>query len=450
MNISKISTRGGKTYHYKARVPKSLHAIDSANGNDPSKIVQITLKTKDRAIALARKDIIDNWILNGRIGKVDFISPREHYQNQLERYTNAPDVIRPTYDAASVFEQPFSRENWVKTGEENTGKDSFLLRETRAALSLGDMNESDLTQEQLAAYVVESEDPIPDRYKYSLRNALRDYRAFRTGEVSTKTLNTYDRAVSVFLGDTPDVALDALKKPQVVLWLDSIKSTYAYSSRSGFLRLLAELFAHSLDRELCTDRSNPFSNHRLGKEKTEKVQQMLDTELLSILDILPKASDRAWAVLARYHGLRLAELAYAKIVVEDEIVCFHVTEIPEDKWKPKTTASKRYVPIRKCLIDYAREHQPNMVKPKTFASRFSTRKCKLYPDRPRVLCFHSLRHRFITLAFQQGYTELQISWASGHVSGQGSGHASQTYFHGFSIALLSEIIESIPALEGFE
>ena len=431
-------------------MPKSLHSIDSANGNDPSKIVQITLKTKDRAIALARKDIVDNWILNGRIGKVDFISPREHYQNQLERYTNAPDVIRPTYDAASVFEQPFSRENWVKTGEENTGKDSFLLRETRAALSLGDMNESDLTQEQLAAYVVESEDPIPDRYKYSLRNALRDYRAFRTGEVSTKTLNTYDRAVSVFLGDTPDVALDALKKPQVVLWLDSIKSTYAYSSRSGFLRLLAELFAHSLDRELCTDRSNPFSNHRLGKEKTEKVQQMLDTELLSILDILPKASDRAWAVLARYHGLRLAELAYAKIVVEDEIVCFHVTEIPEDKWKPKTTASKRYVPIRKCLIDYAREHQPNMVKPKTFASRFSTRKCKLYPDRPRVLCFHSLRHRFITLAFQQGYTELQISWASGHVSGQGSGHASQTYFHGFSIALLSEIIESIPALEGFE
>ena len=449
MNISKISTRGGKTYHYKARVPKSLHAIDSANGNDPSKIVQITLKTKDRAIALARKDIVDTWILNGRLGKVDFISPREHYQNQLERYTNAPDVIRPTYDAASVFSDK-DPEDWVQIGVRNEGKPPLLGDDIWDALRDGEIDESNLTQEQLAAYVVESGDPVPDRYKYSLRNALRDYRAFRTGEVSTKTLNTYDRAVSVFLGDTPDVALDALKKPQVVLWLDSIKSTYAYSSRSGFLRLLAELFAHSLDRELCTDRSNPFSNHRLGKEKTEKVQQMLDTELLPILDILPKASDRAWAVLARYHGLRLAELAYAKIVVEEEIVCFHVTEIPEDQWKPKTTASKRYVPIRKCLIEYAREHQPNMVKPKTFASRFSTRKCKLYPDRPRVLCFHSLRHRFITLAFQQGYTELQISWASGHVSGQGTGHASQTYFHGFSIALLSEIIESIPALQGFE
>ena len=423
MNISKISTRGGKTYHYKARVPKSLHAIDSANGNDPSKIVQITLKTKDRAIALARKDIVDSWILNGRLGKVDFISPQEHYRQQLEIYTNAPDVILPTYEASDVFSDK-DPEEWVQIGVRNEGKESLLGDEALEAIRHGDIDESDLTQEQLAALVVERGDPVPDRYKYSLRNALRDYRAFRTGEVSKKTLNTYDRAVTVFLGDTPDVALDALKKPHVLLWLDSIKSTYAYSSRSGFLRLLAELFAHSLDRELCTDRSNPFSNHRLGKEKAEKVQQMLDTELLSILAILPKASDRAWAVLARYHGLRLAELAYAKIVVEEEIVCFHVTEILEDDWTPKTTASKRYVPIRKCLIDYAREHQPNMVKPKTFASRFSTRKCKLYPDRPRFLCFHSLRHRFITLAFQQGYTELQISWASGHVSGQGTGHAS--------------------------
>ena len=316
MNIPNLRTRG-KTYWWRHRVPEHLKPAFRNNGHNPNQELNYSLKTKDLATAIARQKIAESWMQNGGVGMLDFINPREHYLVQLERHTNAPDVIRTTYDAASVFEQPFSRENWVKTGEENTGKDSFLLRETRAALSLGDMNESDLTQEQLAAYVVESEDPIPDRYKYSLRNALRDYRAFRTGEVSTKTLNTYDRAVSVFLGDTPDVALDALKKPQVVLWLDSIKSTYAYSSRSGFLRLLAELFAHSLDRELCTDRSNPFSNHRLGKEKTEKVQQMLDTELLSILDILPKASDRAWAVLARYHGLRLAELAYAKIVVED-------------------------------------------------------------------------------------------------------------------------------------
>ncbi len=244
--------------------------------------------------------------------------------------------------------------DWVQTGVVSEGKQSLLGDETVEALRLGKIDKSDLTQEQLAAYVVKSELPIPDRYKYSLRNEPRDYRAFRTREVSTKTLNAYDRAITVFLGDTPDVTLDAIKKPQVVLWLDGIKSEHAYSSRSGMLKLLAELFAHWLDRELCTDRSNPSSNHRLGKNKTGKVQQMLDNNLLPILDILPKASDKAWAVLARYHGVRLAELAYAKSVVEEEVVCFHVTDIPEDDWRPKTTASKRYVPIRKCLIDYAR------------------------------------------------------------------------------------------------
>jgi len=65
-----------------------------------------------------------------------------------------------------------------------------------------------------------------------------------------------------------------------------------------------------------------------------------------------------------------------------------------------------------------------------------------------VLCFHSLGHRFIILAFQQGFPELYISWTSGHVLGQGTGHTSQTYFHGFSIALLSDIIESIMAVRG--
>lgn len=75
-------------------------------------------------------------------------------------------------------------------------------------------------------------------------------------------------------------------------WLGSIKSKHTDSSLSGMLRLLSELFVYSLDRELCTDRSNPFSTHRLGKEKTEKEQQMLDSELLSILAIFPKASDK--------------------------------------------------------------------------------------------------------------------------------------------------------------
>ena len=180
MNIPNLRTRG-KTYWWRHRVPEHLKPAFRNNGHNPNQELNYSLKTKDLATAIARQKIAEAWMQNGGVGMLDFINPREHYLVQLERHTNAPDVIQTTYDAASVLESPFSRANWVKTGEENTGNDSFLLRETRAALSLGDMNESDLTQEQLAAYVVESGDSIPDRYKYSLRDALADHRVRKEG-----------------------------------------------------------------------------------------------------------------------------------------------------------------------------------------------------------------------------------------------------------------------------
>mgnify|MGYP001192526743 CR=1 FL=1 len=449
MRISSITTRGGKTYHYRARVPVALHATDLANGNDPTKLVQMTLKTKDRAIALARKDIVDSWILNGRLGKVDFISPREHYRQQLEIHTNAPDLILPRYDASDVFSDK-DPEDWVQIGVRNEGKPPLLGDDIWDALRDGDIDESDLTQEQLAALVVERGDPVPDRYKYSLRNALRDYRVYREGEIREKGIKQFDRAVAVYLNGLADVALDAIKKPLVLLWLDSIKKQYSQSTRTSYLGFLSRLFDYACDRELCTDRSNPFNGHKLGKEVKKPVQQMFDSELLAILPLLPRPSDRAWAVIARHHGLRLAEVAHAKIEKVEGIVCLNVTEIAEDEWKPKTDAGKRYVPIRVSMIDYANEHLPNMKRPDLFSARFSRRKCKLFPDRPRVLCFHSLRHRWITLAHQQGYTEQQVSWLSGHVAGRGEGEGGKRYMHGYSIAFLSEIIESIPALEGFE
>ena len=144
MRISSITTRGGKTYHYRARVPVALHATDLANGNDPTKLVQMTLKTKDRAIALARKDIVDSWILNGRLGKVDFISPREHYRQQLEIHTNAPDLILPRYDASDVFSDK-DPEDWVQIGVRNEGKPPLLGDDIWDALRDGEIDESNLT-----------------------------------------------------------------------------------------------------------------------------------------------------------------------------------------------------------------------------------------------------------------------------------------------------------------
>jgi hypothetical protein len=53
------------------------------------------------------------------------------------------------------------------------------------------------------------------------------------------------------------------------------------------------------------------------------------------------------------------------------------------------------------------------------------------------------------MAYQAGYPELQVSFVSGHLSTRGTGESAKTYHHGFSLGLLSEIVEAIPALEGF-
>ena len=50
----------------------------------------------------------------------------------------------------------------------------------------------------------------------------------------------------------------------------------------------------------------------MGMPDARPVKQMLDSELLNILPNLSSDEDRAWAVLARYHGCRMAELAFAE------------------------------------------------------------------------------------------------------------------------------------------
>jgi len=108
------------------------------------------------------------------------------------------------------------------------------------------------------------------------------------------------------------------------------------------------------------------------------------------------------------------------------------------------------VPIRKALIAYAEQYQQRLKNPRDYTKRFGNVKKKLYPDRNRTLVFHSLRHTFTTLAYRQGFNEQQISWITGHKDKRGSGESAKRYFHGYSVAYLSEIIESIPALIGYE
>ena len=434
MNIPKLSLRGS-TYSYRSRVPEHLKARYASNGNNPEKVVQLSLKTSDPSIALARAKIIDSWIENGGVGIVDFVPPRQHYLEQL----------------ALVHQQPIDKPDGTNLGGFRAPViDPSILD----GLQQGIIDPKTLTAETLAAIAASLADatgqPIPAKYKYTLRDALGDFRKLRRGEIQEKTLAAYDRAVALYLDDKSDVALDTIQAPEVALWIDGLKAKTAHATRVDHLNRLAKLFTTALKRGHCKERLNPFEDHQMGMPDAKPVQQMRDIELLNILPNLSSDEDRAWAVLARYHGCRMAELAFAEIVTEEGIVCFSIKEIEESEWSPKTDASTRLVPIRKALIAYAENYQPRLKNSRDYTKRFGNVKKKLYPDRNRTLVFHSLRHTFTTFAYRQGYNEQQVSWITGHKDRRGSGESAKRYFHGYSVAFLSEIIESIPSLEGFE
>ena len=429
MKDPKLKLRGN-IWQYRSRVPKRLKNLYASNGNDPEQRIAISLLTKDPAIALVRKRMVESWLESGGVGIVDFDSPRQHYLEQ----------------STLLGQQPIDEKYGIR--------DPMIDPSILDGLQQGTIDPSTLTQATLAAIAATLADakaqPPPIKYRYTLRDALSGYKALRKGEIRDKTLAAYDRAVELYLDGKPNVSLDAIKSSEVALWLDGLKTKTAKATRVDHLTRLIKLFTYARGREYCSDRRNPFEDHELGMADAKPVQPMTDTELLNILPKLSNDSDRAWAVLARHTGMRLAEICHATIVVEDGVVCFSVREVEEAEWAPKTTASTRLVPIRKSLIPYARKYQPELKNPKDYTKRFGNVKKKLYPDRNRTLVFHSLRHSFVTMAYQAGYTELQVSFVSGHVSTRGTGESAKTYHHGYSVGLLSQIVEAVPALSGYE
>ncbi|MDB4261099.1 hypothetical protein N9856_05220 [Porticoccaceae bacterium] len=434
MKISKLSLRG-KTYSYRSRIPQHLKERYSSNGNDPEKVLQVSLKTHDPSIALARKKLVDDWIANGGVGIVDFVPPRQHYLEQLALVQQQP-IDKPDGRNIGGLRAPLIDPSILDGLQQDIVDPKTLTAETLAAIA--------------ASLTDASGQPIPAKYKYTLRDALDDFRKLRRSEIQEKTLAAYDRAVALYLDDKSDVALDTIQAPEVALWIDGLKAKTARATRVDHTNRLAKLFTTALKRGHCKERLNPFKDHQMGMPDARPVKRMLDSELLNILPNLSSDEDRAWAVLARYHGCRMAELAFAEIVTEEDIVCFSIKEIEESDWSPKTDAGTRLVPIRKALIAYAENYQPRLKNSRDYTKRFGNVKKKLYPDRNRTLVFHSLRHTFTTFAYRQGFNEQQVSWITGHKDKRGSGESAKRYFHGYSVAYLSEIIESIPALSGFE
>lgn len=446
MNIPNIRRRG-QTYWWRHRVPEHLKSAFKNNGHNPNKELNYSLQTKDMVTALARQKIADAWMQNGGMGKLDFIKPREHYLKQKAIYDSLEEDIRPIHDVDSMLSD--NPEDWIEIGVFNEGKPSLLTEDNIDKLSQGDMTEAQLTAGQYAALVVQQDRAMPEHYKYSLRDALAAHSVRKAGDIKEKTLKAFEKSVEIFLDSKPDIAIDSIISEDVANWIDSLDGKLGYSSRKNHVNRLAQITKLAMSRGRCEKRFNPFSEHDLGKDDRQSIEMMEDSELLNILPNLSSDADRAWAIIARHSRMRQAEVAYAELIIVDDVECFNVTEIAEEDFTPKTDASKRIVPIRKSILSLVKQYQPSLTNAKDFSKRFGNVKRALYPDRPRVLCFHSLRKTFVTEAQRAGYHTEQVAHVVGHAENKGHAMTGGVYMKGRHIDLLAEIVEAVKPLEGF-
>ena len=133
MKISKLSLRG-KTYSYRSRIPQHLKERFASNGNDPEKVLQISLKTHDPSIALARKKIVDDWIANGGVGIVDFVPPRQHYLEQLALVHQQP-IDKPDGPNLGGFRAPVIDPSILDGLQQGIIDPKTLTAETLAAIA---------------------------------------------------------------------------------------------------------------------------------------------------------------------------------------------------------------------------------------------------------------------------------------------------------------------------
>jgi len=430
MKIPNVSLRA-KTYWWKKRVPKQLDAVFVAQGYPSGHIFQKSLATHDPAVALVRAAAWDDWLKNGG----DAVSTKNN--TRAEMY----DKLRAEYEAT--------------TPDERYGiRPPLLNPDLVDAISQGDLHPDDLSPQDRAAFFVQRDleqgKGRPTEYMYSLRDCLKDYRAQKAEDVTPKTLNAFDRAVTLFLADRDDLTLNLIKSASVALWIDGLTRTTAHGTRQDHVNRLKALFNFAQSRgHVDPDRKNPFESHDLGKRDKKPYSMMTDEQLLQILAELKRPVDQLPPIIARHTGMRLGEIFNASLETIEGVLCFVVKELADGEWSPKTKAGIRNVPVRDSIKHLVDAEFHNLKTAKGYSKKFTAVKQQLFPNTNRELVFHSLRKTFVTFAQRSGYSSEQVAWLVGHEDGKGNAMTGRLYMQGLTVTLLKEIIESTPPLEGF-
>ena len=396
-----------KTYWYQRRIPEALQSVLGFG------MYSRSLKTHDLATAVKLAEQIN------------------------QKWQTLQDESRPSAAYAkvleSVTEYPHELSDALAQSDPDDQSGVF------SAFPYTDRLTYHAAQERLSGK------PRRPEYAYSLLDGRDALKASKQGEVETKTLAKYDRAVSVFLGAKADEPLGAITYADVAQWLDQIKTTASYGTRSDYLSYLGQIYEHAQRREHVSAGVNPFRRQQHGKNEVQSYRLMDDDTLRAILELLD-TRDHLPALVARYSGMRLSEIFNSELAEVDGVWCFQVR--PSDSYRgAKTEAGNRTVPIRKCLIDDVRASHGDWVNHAAYSKKFGRAKTKVLGHADRTMAFHSLRVAFITYAGRARYSEQQVAWLVGHEEGKGSAMTGQLYFKGYTLDLMQEIVEAVPEFE---
>jgi len=329
---------------------------------------------------------------------------------------------------------------WRDIGEENTDVENELLFDK-------------IPTELLMAHAASSElrgSPREPAFAFKLQDALVIFKRDKAEEKEDYYLKMYSTAVRLCTASIPEMPpLPEVKRSYVREWLKNIKPTTARSTRLMHLSRLGQVFEYAQENEnISGELANPFKGHKLGKSDEKPRPPMADDQLLVLLKATVDLWHRLPPIIARHTGMRHKEIFYSSLVEVDSFWCLDISATADGKFKPKTANSKRIVPLHSSIVDLVRRCHSQLKKrnQRTHVTNFSKLKRKHFPDQ-EDLCFHSLRHSFITYAMREEVNPTILSQVLGHKTLKGRSETENRYLHGFKVNQETALVAQVTPLD---
>ena len=329
---------------------------------------------------------------------------------------------------------------WRDIGEENTDVENELLFDK-------------IPTELLMAHAASSElrgSPREPAFAFKLQDALVIFKRDKAEEKEDYYLKMYSTAVRLCTASIPEMPpLPEVKRSYVREWLKNIKPTTARSTRLMHLSRLGQVFEYAQENEnISGELAKPFKGHKLGKSDEKPRPPMADDQLLVLLKATVDLWHRLPPIIARHTGMRHKEIFYSSLVEVDSFWCLDISATADGKFKPKTANSKRIVPLHSSIVDLVRRCHSQLKKrnQRTHVTNFSKLKRKHFPDQ-EDLCFHSLRHSFITYAMCEEVNPTILSQVVGHKTLKGRSETENRYLHGFKVNQETALVAQVTPLD---